>query len=53
LIVIFFLILVFPSDLLDFASHIYTKIGGADPETLIAARPVTNLLQVGNFLCVS
>lgn len=48
LIVLFFLVLVFPSDLLDFASHIYTVIGGANPETLIAARPVTNLLQVGN-----
>jgi len=44
--VLFFVVLVFPSDLLDFASHLYTVVGGSNRESLIAARPVTNLLQV-------
>lgn len=47
-IVLFFVLLVYPCEILDFLSHL-TGIVHPDPEAFMIARLVTNVLQVSNF----
>jgi len=47
-IIIFFVLLVFPSEIMDFVSHL-TGLISPDPEAFMVARIITNILQVSNF----